>query len=182
MGICIHYLVENHNECNFDDKPAPSFIHQPFIYNLLMNVRRERKGSVFVKIIKRHILLSIRSSDGTITVSTRSISNRFNQNVRLSNDLAKVTFLNYKCILLYRLTWNEWRQLYLHLMFVHKSCNEAGSLFKAIWVRGNYWRRTPTPDISRHFPRSTHVLTYSLTQKYVATKHANLLEKKKVFA
>lgn len=60
----------------------PSF-NKPFIYNLLMNVRRERKGSVFVKIIKRHILLSIRSSDGTIVVhvSTRSISNGFNQNV-----------------------------------------------------------------------------------------------------
>ena len=147
----------------------PSF-NKPFIHNLLMNVRRERKGSVFVKIIKRHILLSIRSSDGTIDASTRSISNGFNQNVGSSR--FKVTIQQKLLSLIisafYFIAWSEMIEDNFTCIWclgskVLQWSIKSGRLARELGTRKLPTQDTHAPDISRHFPRSTRVLTHSRT-------------------
>ena len=153
----------------------PSF-NKPFIYNLLMNVRRERKGSVFVKIIKRHILLSIRSSrgDGTIVVhvSTRSISNGFNQNVGSSR--FKVTIQQkLLSLIISAFYFIAWRKMIednftctwcLGSQVLQWSSKSGRLAFQSdLGTRKFPTQNTHAPDISRHFPRSTRVLTHSRT-------------------
>lgn len=162
----------------------PSF-NKSFIYNLLMNVRRERKDSVSVKIIKRHILLSIRSADGTITVSTRSISNRFNQNVGLTRLKATTQQKLHSLIIsaFYFITWREMNED----NFTCTWCLFTSPAMKPARFskRSGYEEIIDAEHPPRIYPGIFRVLlTYSSTRspKYVATKHANIYWNKRKYS
>lgn len=132
-----------------------------------------------------------RSSDGTIAVSTRSISNPFNQNVGLTR--LKVTIQKNLLSLLSvhsTLSPEVKKTLPAPDVWLHKSCNGRLAFQSDLGTRKLLTQGTHAPDIAIIYPLSNHYPTiiqafsafysrpHSLT--YVATKHANLLEQNKV--